>query len=332
MTGFTKTILQFIRANALIPEGATVVIGVSGGADSTALLYTLNSLRHELGIQLHVAHINHQLRKTAITDERFVKKLADSLGLPFHTQRVTVRRTAQKSSLEDAAREARQKALFQIAGHLKAHTIALAHTQDDLAETVLMRIIRGTGLEGLQGISSRRDFGGYTIVRPFLSTSRKDIEQFLTQHKLKYRTDPTNKQILFFRNKIRLKLLPLLEKDFNPGIKKTLANLAQTAAFDYTTLDSLAQKHYRKIVGRTGKSTRTLSLSKLKNIPVSLQRLIFRHILKELKNDPLSFSLQHIREIEDLIQSRPDAAVVNLPLGIAVKKESNQLIFAARKA
>ena len=292
----------------------------------------LNLLRHQLGIDLHIAHINHQLRRTAGTDERFVKSVADRLQLPFHSKRVTIRRTSKKSSLEDVARDARQKALFQIAEKNKITKIALAHTQDDLAETVLMRIIRGTGLDGIQGIIPCRQFGKFTIVRPLLSVTRKQIEQFLLKHKVTYRTDPTNKQTVFFRNKIRLKLLPFLEREFNPGVKQALTNLAQTTAYDYDTLNLTAQKYYAKYVKEAGTKKLIVPLASLKNIPVSIRRILFRRACTRLTKNPHSFSLQHILEIEDLIVNRPLNAVVHLPLGIAAQKKKGQLVFTARKA
>ena len=221
-----EQIKKAIRRHNLIAEGDKVLIGVSGGPDSVALLYLLNKLKKEFKLTLHIAHLDHMLRKDSYRDAEFVKRLAERLKLPSTITQVNVKELAKKGSLEEIARNARLAFLFKIAKDVNADKIALGHNSDDQAETVLMRIIRGTGLYGLSGILPKRNIAGYEIIRPLLEVKRKDIEAFLKRKGIKPCIDMSNLEDIYFRNRIRNKLLPLLEKEYNKNIKEVLANMA----------------------------------------------------------------------------------------------------------
>lgn len=323
-----KTIQQY----RLIKPGDTIVVGVSGGPDSVALLHILNRLRHDLGIKILIAHINHRLRKGADADERFVQRLCASLELACVTVHLKIRDSRQKGSVEEWAREKRLAALIRIAKRKKADAIALAHHQDDLAETVLMRILRGSGLLGLQGFLPKREITGFPIIRPFIEMKRKDIELFIKQNKIKFRTDPTNKQTRFFRNKIRLKLLPLLEKQYNRNAKEVLAHLANNAAVDYHYLQREGERLLKKISGKYPRKNRiTLQLASFTRQHPSLQRMMIRLAIDHLKGSMNRIALIHMKEIEDLLKNRPSGSIVNLPGGICVEKKKVHLILTLRK-
>jgi len=320
---------EAIKRYRLFKHGDKVLIGVSGGPDSVCLLFLLNHIKHELGIRLHAVHVNHKLRKSADADEKFVKGLASSLNIPCTTISLSnLKKTKGRSSLEEMAREERLRSLIQTAKKIKADTIALAHHQNDLAETVLMRIIRGSGLLGLQGIVPKRNIDGLSVIRPLLAVKREDILSFLKAKKIPYRMDPTNRQTKFFRNKIRLELMPLLRKSYNKNIEEILTQLADTSLQDYDYIESQAKKYFKKCVSPSrSKTCLRLSLAKFSKRHLSLQRLIIRLALSQLKGNTKGIAAVHLREIDDLIANRPNQSIVHLPYKIAVQKNRNYIIF-----
>lgn len=321
-----------IARYSLINTGDRVLVGVSGGPDSVALLHILNKLRYELGINLSVIHVNHQLRKSADTDQKFVQDLCTSLNIPCAVLKLNMKNIKEKGSLEEIARKKRFDAFIRIAGANKANVIALAHHQDDLAETVLMRILRGTGLLGLRGILPKRKFNRLQVIRPFLDIPKRDIDIFLKKSKIKYRIDPTNKQTCFFRNKIRLELLPKLKKNYNNNISEVLAHLADNIAVDYDYLHNQGQKSLKKLNMLTQRKNQIqLSLAPLKKLHPSLLRIVIRLSIEQLKGDMKRLTLNHINEVEDLIHNRPAGAIVNLTGGIYLIKKKSTLSLALRK-
>jgi len=307
----------------LLSKGDKVVIGVSGGPDSVALLYLLSGLKKELNLILHLAHLDHMLRKDSAGDRKFVENLALRLKLPVTTARVNITQLAKKGSVEEIARNARLGFLFNIAKKIKADKIALGHNFDDQAETVLMRIIRGAGLYGLSAILPKREIAGYQIIRPLIGIRRKEIEAFLKSKKITPRRDISNTQDIYLRNRIRSKLLPLLEREYNKSIREGLVNLAESAGFDY---DYLMRVAYQK----SGKIGKNISLDKLFKYHPSMRRLILRLAILKLKGDTRKIDFRHIKEIEDLALNRPVNSVVDLPKGISVIKHKKTLSFYRR--
>lgn len=240
-----------IKHYNLITKGDKILIGVSGGPDSVCLLYILNLLKKDFGISLHIAHLNHLLRgKESDKDSEFVLELAHSLGIPSTLKAVNVRKQAEKDSLEEAARTERLHFLFETAQKIKADKIALGHNKDDQSETILMRLLRGSGMLGLSGILPKRKIDRWTVIRPLIETERKAIESFLNSNKIPSRKDSSNLKIIYFRNRIRHKLLPLLAQ-YNPNIKEILSNTAQNLALDYDYLLSRSTKAYRHVAVST---------------------------------------------------------------------------------
>jgi tRNA(Ile)-lysidine synthase len=230
-------VISFARRYRCLSPGERIVVAVSGGPDSTALLHVLHRLCPARNLALHVAHVHHGLRGAeADEDAAFVQKTASDLGLPHETLRVDVRRRAQqdRSSLAVAARAARYEALEAVRVRCGASCVATAHTMDDQAETVLMRLIRGTGPAGLAGIPSRRG----TIVRPLLSVRRASLAVYLGARGISFRIDSSNADLRQARNRIRGELLPLL-CSYNPRIVPALARLADMAREEETAFDEV---------------------------------------------------------------------------------------------
>lgn len=312
-----------IRRHHLIEKNDRVVVGVSGGPDSLALLYILNSLKKELRLSLWVAHLDHMLRKDSYKDKAHVESLSRKLKIPLHCSRIDVRAIGLKGSLEEVARNVRFKFLFQMARKMKAKKIALGHNLDDQAETVMMRILRGTGLSGLGGILPKREIGGFQIIRPLIEVKRCDIEAFLRRKGVKACQDPTNLSEVHFRNKIRKHLLPYLEKKFNSNIKGVLSHMAKTCGQDYDFLSQLAQRALKRVrIGRL-----KIDLKRLSGLHPCLARLVLRLMVCHLQGDLRRLTFKHIQELEDLVLKRPINSIVDLPKGISVIKRKTYLQF-----
>jgi len=242
-----QNIKTSIQNNSLFVRGATFIIGASGGPDSTALVHILHNLQYELGYHLHIAHYNHNLHRNAKQDQKFVELLAEQLNIPCSVGCWKNPKELKRGSLEDAARRRRFQFFSRLAKKTDAKAVILAHTEDDLAETVLMRILRGAGLQGLRGILPDRKIDGICYIRPLLAIKKDEILAFLKKNNISYRIDPTNKNTEFFRNKIRLELLPLLSKQYNHNIKGLLTNMADNISTDYSYLESQSQKLFTKL-------------------------------------------------------------------------------------
>lgn len=313
-----------INKYRLIDKKDKVLIAVSGGPDSVALLYLLNSLKKELGLSLYIAHLDHMLRKDSSRDAEFVESLAEKLRIPFRVSKINVKELSRRGSLEEAARNARLGFLLQVASQIGADKIATGHNLDDQAETVLMRLLRGAGLYGLSAILPKRNFSGFWIIRPLIETRRKDIELFLRKRGVRPRQDPSNFKNDYLRNKIRHRLLPQLEKGYNKNIKEALSRVAESSGLDYDYLFGLANSLMRSFEGR-------INLQKFLRLHPAMQRLVLRLNIARLKGDTRKITFQHIREIEDLIFSRPANSIVDLPKGISVIKKKDYLCFYSSK-
>ncbi|MDR1496060.1 MAG: tRNA lysidine(34) synthetase TilS [Clostridiales Family XIII bacterium] len=231
-----------IAIEHLIPRGGHVVVGFSGGPDSTCLFDVLAELRDELGYTMSAVHINHSLRNIeSAEDQRYVETLCEEFGVPLIVKiyDVAIVASHRGKSVEEAGRELRYAAFREAADKVAAERgvdpsivrIALAHNKGDLSETVLMRIIRGTGPDGLVGVSADRDGdGGYRIVRPLLDISRADIEEYCYGRGFEPRVDSTNAETDYLRNSVRLELLPILRERYNPSVDDALARLSRAAA------------------------------------------------------------------------------------------------------
>lgn len=305
-----------------------VIVGVSGGPDSVALAHILHALQYEIGFHLHIAHYNHHLRRTANGDQKFVEALAEKLNVPCSVGHWKNPKALKKGSLEEAARKHRFKFFSQIAKKINAHAVFLAHTENDLAETVLMRILRGTGLQGLRGILPRKEMDDIVIVRPLLNIKKETILTFLKRKRIGYRIDPTNLQKNFFRNRVRLELIPLLQKKYNHNIQGLLTNLANNAGTDFDYLESQARKLFEKHTKPSNNGTVHIDRKALAVLHPALQRMVLRLGIQKLKGNTNRLTLTHFKEIEDLLENRPKGSIVNLPQGIFARKDIKYLLLS----
>lgn len=252
-----------IREYGMVASGDRVLLAVSGGADSMALMHAMAALRERLGISLQVAHVNHMIRGAeADADEEFVMRAAAELGLEAHSRRVDVPALARARGMtvEEAGRQARYEAFEEIAREHGMGVVALAHNANDNAETVLMRIIRGTGVKGLAGIPPTRvTASGLRIVRPLINVERRVIEEYCGAKGIAFRTDSTNVDTAYTRNRVRNELIPLLEREYNPAVSRALVRLARNASVDE---DFLAGKVCELLKEYSGESDGRVRLSR----------------------------------------------------------------------
>lgn len=254
--------------------------------------------------------------------------MAERLGFSF-SKTIEWRGRRPKGSVEEALRLLRYDFLISIAKKEKADSIALGHTMDDQAETVLMRILRGSGLYGLSSILAVRQERGIALVRPLIGIPRKDVMRFLSEENIRYVTDESNFDEKFFRNKIRKNLLPLLERSYNANIKELLSNIALTVGADYDLLAKQARAFIDKDL-KTRNGVFCLARVPLACLDVSLRRIVYRDMIASVHGNLRRISYKHIEELEELVFSKPVSAQVHLPFGVVVLKTEKSINFLKR--
>jgi tRNA(Ile)-lysidine synthase len=314
-----------IHKYGLIEKKDRIILGVSGGPDSIFLLYQFLELQREYKLQLVCAHFNHALRPAADAEEEFVKNLCKNLDIKCISEKKEVNKFFNGDSLEQTARNLRFDFFLKCSRHFKIKKLALAHHKDDLVETVLMRLIRGTGLKGLRGFLPKSKFINLTVIRPLIELSKKEILDWLDSQKISYRTDESNFEEKFLRNRIRLKLLPLL-KEMNPDIANNIYNLSRNLSLDYDFVYNFSRNAFLSLKkGETAKTVK-LDLEGLKKIHSAILNNIIMIAIEELKGSTRRIESRHIEEVIDLILHRPTESIVNLPF-LSVKKEAKLLII-----
>lgn len=318
MNKLIKKIQTFSHQFNLWQEGAKITVGVSGGPDSVCLLDILVNLSKKKKFKLVIAHVNYGLRGVdSDKDEIFVRKLAQKYNLKLEV--LEVKKERQKNQSESFLRELRYNFFEKIRKENRFDLIAVAHNQDDQAETILMRLIRGSGLLGLRSIRPRNN----RIIRPLLDTSRREIVAYLKDKNLKYRLDKTNKESKYLRNKIRNKLIPLLEKEYNPILRKTLANSAGNLADDYDFILKSADKFFERIDFDKEKNIYSFECRKfLKNHP-ALQKQILRKIIFNLKKNLLNIESSHLEELIKIIKSGKNKSQQMKLKGLKINKKGD---------
>jgi len=336
MLEFEKKVAAFIKTNGLFSSEETVLLAVSGGADSIALLYTMCALKAEevLTVELFCAHINHQLRAAeADTDERFVVVQTTDLNLPIATKRVDVRSFAyqNKLSIETAARQLRIESLLDIAKTNNCNRIATGHQKNDNAETVLQRLSRGTGFRGLGGIWPTRAFkGDVKFVRPLLCVTRDEITQYLQQRNLKWQTDHTNADCTYRRNYIRNRLLLYLQQQCESCLVEQLCGLSQSALRFYSLVCSRAEKAWPMLAKCIGGEIE-LNLRKFLSEPEPVKVELIRRSLTTLGSGEKELTQQHYEKVLQLAKQNTSGKRIELPNGFVAKREYKNLIFARCK-
>ena len=329
---FVNTIAEFIDANGLFRPPGGVLVAVSGGADSMALMYVLHSLKTAgiLKTDLTVAHINHQLRGVlADQDEMFVIEKASALGLPVLTRKVAVADFAaqQKLSIETAARNLRIDALVAMANQRGCSYIATAHHKDDNAETIVHRLLRGTAWRGLAGIRPAKEFaGGVTFVRPLLCASRSRIIEYLNESKITWRHDHTNDDETFTRNFIRHSLLPALQSQSSQSLVELLDRLSSHCRKYVDLLDRQIDGLWPQLVAGKENDRIELSQKVFDSAPVPLKAEIVRRALLAVGSGQRDLTQDHYERIVRFAETNRLNKSLSLPNGFVVRSRKT-LVF-----
>ncbi len=301
-SGLAQGVLRFMRQHRLVTVGSPLLVAVSGGADSVCLLHVLVELRDELGVSLHVAHLDHRLRGAeAEADARYVAGLSRRLGIPASIEQRDVKgyQVEHRLSLEEAAREVRYTFLAGVAKSIGADRVAVGHTEGDHIETILMHLVRGTGTRGLRGLQPEITWqlgdDKLTVVRPLLAVSRDETVAYCREHQMEPRLDASNLSRAPLRNRIRLELLPLL-KGYNPGITESLLRTASTAADELDFLDREVAGVWDMVVSLE-KDTIVLDKKKFRGLHPALQRHLLRSAIEKLTGNLRDIETRHIEEI-----------------------------------
>ena len=327
MDVFAQKVLKFIQENRMIDQGETIVVGFSGGADSTALMEVLCELKDILRISIRPLHVNHGIRPDAADDEQFVRDYCRKRNIPFKSVLEDVPKIAKRKGLteEEAGRQIRYSAFEEYAKELGAAHIAVAHHQNDVAETLLMNLARGSGLRGAGAIRPVRGM----IIRPLLDVSRREIEEYLERRGQLFCTDFTNLENDHTRNIIRNVILPEFEKNVNAGSAEHMfrAALSATEAEEY--IREAAGKEYdinvRAVEGGVEADLRTV-----RNLPSIIRKYIILMCFEKLIRSRKDFSYEHVTDVLRLMEGTDGSAAVSLPYGLVAERNYDSLFIGKR--
>lgn len=342
LSDFAKRLLAEWQRLRLPNDDAEVILAASGGADSTALLLALDELikANRLSLSLTIAHLDHSLREASKADAHWLETLANELGYETVTRRSNVRRLASKTTdnLEQAARRARYQFLKATAKRKRTNLVLTAHTLDDQAETILMRLMRGSGAEGLSGTSSVRALepgSNVKLVRPLLSWARRtDTENFCGLRKVDFRLDEMNDDESFSRIRVRKQLLPLM-KSFNNRIVEALSRTATLLNEDAAALSNEATRLLESAGGSPTKNSETespmLDVDLLLKAPAAIRRRALREWLLRGRGDLLRVEMVHLVAVEGLLNGQRGGRVAELPGGMKVTRRRGFLVLLPKE-
>jgi len=333
---FLQALAEAIQTEDLLPPEARLVVGVSGGADSVALLHALHELArsHDFGWKIHVGHLHHGIRGSrADEDARFVEDLAGSLDLPVTVERVDVPALAKArhQSLEEAGREARYRFLERLCLRTDSKFIVLGHHADDNAETVLHRILRGTGIRGLAGIVPSRPLSPDSeilVVRPLLRFRREQIRKFLRSRGLQWREDHTNTQTSLTRNRLRHEVMPLIQARINTRSTEALLRLAQQARSVEAYLRETAQRTLETLIITKTDQQLVLNLPALLKRSRVIQAELIRQALLSLRVGEQQIDHGHITSVLHLAEQAGSNKRIHLPGRITVARRYDKLVLS----
>ncbi len=318
-----------IKKYNMLKKGDRVIVALSGGPDSTALMVVLDLLAQELDLRLIVAHFNHGLRGVeSDEDEIFSRDLSTKKGFIFVSGKMDQRKKEKGIAPEDFYRRERYNFLSKVAEDYQAQKIALGHNMNDQAETVLLNILRGSGLEGLKGFLPIRDG---RFIRPLIETSRQEIISFLNEEGIPYREDSSNENKRYLRNRIRFELIPYLKEKFNPKIVKSLAQMAEILRPEDEFIRQCVNNILKLPFVQRQQNRIILKIAALNKLDSAIRYRLFKILLENFNPIPNGFSFINIRDLDNLVQKYESGKKIILPLGIEARCEYDDLILERKK-
>lgn len=324
-----KEVYNAIISHKLVEIGESVVVGVSGGPDSVCLLHVLWKLAQPLSIKLFAVHINHMLRgEESEQDEEYVVKLCEELNIPLVVKSVDIKEMARKRgmSLEEAGREARYRQFELCADKVGAAKIAVAHNRNDQSETVIMHILRGTGLDGLKGMDYKRG----RIIRPLLAISRSEIENYCRENSISPRIDSSNLMDIYTRNKVRLDLIPYINGLFEIDIGENINKLSYLVRGEIDFIEEFASKAYNQCVVKKEHGKLDLNMEEFDKNHSAVKRRILRTAIKNIKGDLKGIEFKSVESIIELASKRKTGTQVHLPGKISAEIVYDTLVLSAQ--
>ena len=331
-----EKVLETIRKYELIENGDTIVVGVSGGPDSMTLLNILISLNKmkKIDCKIVVAHINHGIRVEADEETKYVQEFCKKNNIPCYVKKEKVEELAKESKIgtEEAGRKLRYSFFEEVAYKCKANKIATAHTANDNAETILMNIIRGTGLSGIKGIEIKRE---NKFIRPIIELTRKEIEEYCEEQKLEPKIDKTNNENIYTRNKVRNELIPFIEKEFNPNIITSLNRMSQLVSKEDEYLEKQVKKTYEQVLIEEylgnkqleGSNTIILDLKKFNCEETVIKNRLVRYTINILMGSKQNIEKIHITDIVKLCTNNIGNKFLTPNKNIKVKVGKGKIFF-----
>lgn len=321
-----EKVLKTILEHRLIEEEDNIVVGVSGGPDSMALLYVLLDIKKDIRFNIYIAHVNHGVRgEDALKDEIFVKQISEKLNLPYYSKRVNMNLYAKEKGIssEEAGRELRYGFFREILLKVGGGKIAVAHNMNDQAETLIMRFLRGTGIDGLKGM----EFKNEDIIRPILGIERVEIEEYIFKNNIETVLDKTNLEPIYSRNKVRLEVIPYIEENFNPNIIKTLWRTSQVSILDSEFLENYSEKRYNILVKKADKHSIILNGSLFSKEHRSIQQRIIRNCIYKINESLQGITEQHVSSVINLFVEGGTGKEIHLPNDIIAKTSYEDFIL-----
>ena len=324
-----EAVLKTIKKYNLIEAKDKIVLGVSGGPDSLFMLNILNELKEELDIELIVAHINHMIRAEADEEEQFVKEFCKKINVKFYSKRIEVEKYANnnKIGLEEAGRKIRYEFFEEILQKDNANKIAVAHNKNDKVETIIMHLLRGSGVSGLQGIQAKTN----KIIRPIIEIERKDIEKYCEDQKLDPRIDKSNFDNTYTRNKIRNVVIPYIKDEFNPNIIEAMTRLSEVITEENVYLKKVTETEYEKILIQKRENEILLDLKKFNELDNIIKKRIILYTVSKLRGGSQGIEKIHIEDIVKLCKNNIGNKFLIPNKGLKILVKDKKIFFIKEK-
>lgn len=327
-----QLVLEYIKKNNLIEKNDRILVAVSGGPDSMCLLDILIKVKELLNFEIYVAHINHLIREEASEDAEYVQKYCEKQNIRFFLKECNVKEKSkkEKTSLEEAGRDARYEFFEEIAKEYNINKIAIGHNKNDLAETIIMNILRGTGTKGLNSIQAKNI--KYNVeqvyIRPLLNMDRECIEEYCEKNKLAPRIDKTNFENEYTRNKIRNVVIPYIKQEFNPNIIDSLVRMSEIVGEEQDFLEKEVEKAYLTILVEEEKDNIKIDRKKFVSLDVAIQKRTVLYIIKRLFGTTKKIEKIHIEDIIKLIEKNVGNKYLTPNKNLKVFLEKGTVIFS----
>jgi len=323
-------VLNTIYKFNLIQDGDKIVLGVSGGPDSLFMLEILNRIKnnseYNLNFEIVVAHINHMIREEANSEEEFVREFCQKINVPFFAKRIDVVKYANNNKIgtEEAGRNIRYEFFDEIMEKTGSNKIAIAHNKNDKAETVLMNILRGSGILGLKGIEPIRE---NKIIRPIIEIERQDIEKYCEENNLEPRIDKSNFENTFTRNKIRNIVIPLIKEEFNPNIVETITRLSEVVVEENKFLERLVKEKYNECLLNKKENEIILDLKKFNLQENVIKKRLVLYTISEIKGNTQGIEKIHIEDIIKLCEKNVGNKYLTPKKNLKIYVNNKQIFF-----